>query len=47
MGRPLKYRELVKILRQHDARFEFFGTELRKGVISAIRRRFKLPHDLF
>jgi hypothetical protein len=73
MPRLYKYRELVKALRSHDPRFEFFenrgkgsermifhpdidgrpesfpvkchgeGTELRKGVISGIIRRFKLP----
>jgi hypothetical protein len=73
MSRPYKYRELVKALKSHDPRFEFFdrrgkgsermishpdvdgrpesfpvkchgeGTELRKGVISGIIRRFKLP----
>jgi predicted RNA binding protein YcfA (HicA-like mRNA interferase family) len=77
MGKPHRYREVVKILRQYDSRFEFFenrakgsermiyhpdiggrpasfpvkchgeGTELRKGVISAIIRRFNLPRDLF
>lgn len=76
MVRPLKYRELVKLLRKHDPRFEFWerrgkgseriihhpdvdgrpesfpvkyhgeGTELRKGILAAIRRRFKLPKDL-
>jgi hypothetical protein len=76
MGKPRKYREVVKILRHHDSRFEFLqdrgkgseriiyhpdvngrpasipvkchgeGTELRKGVISAIIRRFNLPDGL-
>jgi predicted RNA binding protein YcfA (HicA-like mRNA interferase family) len=76
MGKPRKYREVVKILREHDPRFEFWedrgkgseriiyhpdingrpasipvkchgeGTELRKGIISAILRRFNLPKDL-
>lgn len=76
MGKPRKYREVVKILRQYDPRFEFWedrgkgseriiyhpdidgrpasipvkchgeGTELRKGIISAILRRFNLPKDL-
>jgi predicted RNA binding protein YcfA (HicA-like mRNA interferase family) len=76
MGRPRKYREVVKILRKHDSRFEFWedrgkgseriiyhpdingrpasipvkchgeGTELRKGIISAIIRRFNLPDGL-
>jgi hypothetical protein len=77
MGRPRKYREVVRILRKHDPRFEFWedrgkgseriiyhpdingrpasipvkchgeGTELRRGVISAIVRRFNLPDGLF
>lgn len=77
MPKPLKYRELVKILRRHDDRFEFYpdrgkgshrmiyhpdvngrpeshpvkhhgdNTELRRGVISSIVRRFRLPEDLF
>jgi len=76
MGRPRKYREVVKILRDYDPRFEFWekrgkgseriiyhpdingrpasipvkchgeGTELRKGIISAIIRRFNLPDGL-
>ena len=76
MGKPRKYREVVKILRNHDTRFEFWekrgkgserviyhpdingrpasipvkchgeGTELRKGIISAIIRRFNLPDGL-
>jgi predicted RNA binding protein YcfA (HicA-like mRNA interferase family) len=76
MARPYKYRELVRILREYDPRFEFWSTrgkgseriiyhpdiggraeshpvkchtenqELRKGVISSIIRRFKLPKDL-
>ena len=76
MAKPHKYRELVKLLRKHDPRFEFFerrgkgsermiyhpdiegrpeshpvkchgdNQELRKGVISSIIRRFKLPKDL-
>lgn len=76
MGKPRKYREVVKILRRYDPRFEFWedrgkgseriiyhpdidgrpasipvkchgeGTELRKGIISAILRRFNLPKDL-
>ena len=76
MGKPRKYREVVKILRNHDPRFEFWekrgkgseriiyhpdingrpasipvkchdeGTELRKGIISAIIRRFNLPDGL-
>lgn len=76
MGQPRKYREVVKILRQYDPRFEFWqnrgkgseriiyhpdingrpasipvkchgeGTELRKGIISAIIRRFNLPDGL-
>jgi len=76
MGKPRKYREVVKILRQYDPRFEFWenrgkgseriihhpdingrpaslpvkchgeGTELRKGVISAIIRRFNLPDGI-
>ena len=77
MPRPRAYREVVKILRDHDPRFEFHeargkgshrmiyhpdvdgqpasfpvkyhgkATELRRGVISAIVRRFNLPRDLF
>lgn len=73
MPKPRKYRELIKILRAHDSRFEVYenrgkgsermiyhpdvggrpqsfpvkchgeNTELRKGVISAIVRRFRLP----
>ena len=51
MGRPRKYREVVRILRKHDSRFELWedrgkGTELRKGIISAIIRRFNLPDGL-
>ena len=76
MSRPCKFRELVRILKKHDKRFEFWGnrakgsermlyhpdingrpesfpvkchgdnTELRKGVISGIIRRFNLPKDL-
>ena len=76
MAKPHKYRELVKLLRKHDPRFEFFerrgkgsermiyhpdiegrpvshpvkchgdNQELRKGVISSLIRRFKLPKDL-
>lgn len=77
MPRPQTYRRLVKILREHDPRFEFYesrgkgsermiyhpdvngrpesfavkchgeGTELRRGVISALIRRFNLPRELF
>jgi predicted RNA binding protein YcfA (HicA-like mRNA interferase family) len=76
MGKPRTYREVVKILRRYDPRFEVLldrgkgserviyhpdingrpasipvkchgeGTELRKGIISAILRRFNLPKDL-
>jgi hypothetical protein len=76
MAKPHKFRELVKILKKHDSRFEFSinrakgsermiyhpsingrpesfpvkchgeNTELRRGVISGIIRRFNLPHDL-
>lgn len=76
MPKPYKFRELVRILKKHDPRFEFWesrakgsermiyhpningrpesfplkyhgeNTELRKGVISAIIRRFNLPKDL-
>lgn len=76
MARPYKYRDLVKVLKKYDRRFEFHerrgkgshrmifhpdvdgspqsfpvkhhggNTELRKGVISAIIRRFNLPPDL-
>jgi predicted RNA binding protein YcfA (HicA-like mRNA interferase family) len=76
MGSPRKYREVVKILREHDSRYEFWdnrgkgshrtiyhpdidgrsvsvtvkchgeGTELRKGTISDLRRKFKLPKNL-
>jgi len=68
---------VVAILRQHDARFEFFvnrgkgserviyhpsinghpeshpvkchgeGTELRRGVLSSLIRRFALPRNIF
>jgi hypothetical protein len=77
MPRPRTYRDVVRLLREHDSRFEFWqnrgkgsermiyhpdingrpesfpvkchgeGTELRRGVISAIIRRFSLPRDLF
>lgn len=77
MGKPHKYRDIVRILLDYDSRFEIWqnrgkgseriiyhpdvngrpesfpvkchgeGTELRKGVISAIIRRFNLPRDLF
>jgi len=77
MGKPHKYRDVVRILLDYDSRFEIWqnrgkgseriiyhpdvngrpesfpvkchgeGTELRKGVISAIIRRFNLPRDLF
>lgn len=77
MPKPRKYRELVKILRSYDPRFEIWerrgkgseriiyhpdiggrprsfpvkchgeNTELRRGVISAIIRRFDLPKELF
>jgi len=76
MPRPYKFRELIKVLKKHDPRFELWvnrgkgseriiyhpningraesfpvkchgeGTELRKRVISAVVRRFKLPDDL-
>ena len=74
--KPYKYRELMRILREYDPRFEFWSRrgkgserviyhpdiagraelhsvkchsenqELRKGVISSIIRRFRLPKDL-
>ena len=77
MPKPKKYREVVKILRAHDPRFEehksrgkgseraFYhpdiggkpksitvkchgkGTELRKGTLAAIIRRFNLPSTIF
>jgi hypothetical protein len=77
MPKPRTYREVVRILRRYDPRFEFWesrgkgseriiyhpdingrpesfpvkchgeGTELRKGVVSGIIRRFDLPKDLF
>jgi predicted RNA binding protein YcfA (HicA-like mRNA interferase family) len=76
VGGTRTFREVVKALRKHDPRFEFFqdrgkgsermiyhpdvegraasipvkchgeGTELRKGVLAAIRRRFKLPNGV-
>lgn len=76
MGKPRKYREVVKILRNYDPRFQILekrgkgserviyhpdingrptsipvkchgeGTELRKGIISEIIRRFNLPDGL-
>jgi hypothetical protein len=76
MPKPYKFRELVKILKKYDARFEVWenrakgsermiyhpdiagrpesfpvkchgdNTELRKGIISGIIRRFNLPRDL-
>ncbi len=76
MANPHKYRELVKILRKYDSRFQFWinrgkssermiyhpdinghpesypikchgeNTELSRGVISAIIRRFDLPKNL-
>ena len=76
MPKPHKFRELVRVLRAYDKRFEFWqkrgkgservihhpdiagrpesfplkchgeNTELRKGVISDIIRRFNLPRDL-
>ncbi|HXO20636.1 MAG TPA: type II toxin-antitoxin system HicA family toxin [Thermoanaerobaculia bacterium] len=76
MPKPRKYRDLVKILRRHDSRFEFWvnrgkgseriiyhpdvhgrpesfpikchgeSTEISKGVLSALIRRFSLPKDL-
>lgn len=76
MPGPYKFRELQKVLTEHDSRFEFWAqrgkgserviyhpdidglprsfpvkyhgknTELHKGVISAIIRRFSLPNGL-
>ena len=76
MPKPHKYRELVRILKDFDARFQFIArrgkgshrmvyhpsidgraesfplkchgenTELSKGVIGDLVRRFKLPSDL-
>jgi hypothetical protein len=78
MPRPKKFREVVKLLRKHDKRFEIHenrgkgseriifhpeapsgrsecfpikchgdGTELRKGVLVDLIRRFTLPKDIF
>jgi hypothetical protein len=77
LPRPLPYRDVVRILREHDPRFEFLvnrakgsermiyhpdvngrpashpikchgeGTELRRGVLSSLIRRFALPRDIF
>lgn len=77
MPRPRTYRDVVRILREHDPRFEFLvnrakgsermiyhpdvngrpashpvkchgdGTELRRGVLSSLIRRFALPRDIF
>ena len=76
MPKPYKFRELVRVLRQYDSRFEIWqsrgkgsermiyhpdingrpesfpvkchgeNTELRKGVISGVIRRFNLPKGL-
>lgn len=76
MVKPHKFRQLVKILREYDSRFEVYenrakgsermiyhpdiegrpesypikchgkNTELSKGMIKSILRRFKLPDDL-
>jgi hypothetical protein len=76
MPKPYKFRELVRVLKAHDSRFEIWqdrgkgservifhpdvngrpesmpvkchgeNTELRKGVISGVLRRFNLPRDL-
>ena len=76
MPKPHKYRELVRILKDHDGRFQFISrrgkgsdrmiyhpningraesfpvkchgenTELSKGVMSDLIRRFNLPTDL-
>ena len=77
MPRPRTFRDVVRILREHDPRFEFLvnrgkgsermiyhpdvngrpashpvkfhgdGTELRRGVLSSLIRRFALPRDIF
>ncbi len=75
MPKPLSYREVLKRLKNHDARFVAYtgkgserilyhpeingrpeshpvkchgeGTELRKGVLSSLIRRFSLPRDIF
>lgn len=77
MPRPLTYREVVRILRAHDSRFEVYqnrakgsermfyhpdingrpashavkchgeGTELGRGVLSSLIRRFALPRSIF
>jgi predicted RNA binding protein YcfA (HicA-like mRNA interferase family) len=77
LPRPLVFREVVKRLRNHDPRFEFYvnrgkgsermiyhpdvngraashpvkchgeNTELRRGVLSSLIRRFALPRDIF
>jgi hypothetical protein len=76
MPKPVKFRELTKILKKYDSKFEIWenrgkgsermiyhpningraesfpvkchgkNTEIHKGVISSIIRRFKLPKDL-
>ena len=76
MPNPHTYRELVRILKDHDKRFQFIvrrgkgshrmivhpdiggreasypvkchggGTELSRGTIAAIARRFNLPDNL-
>ena len=77
MPKPKTYRDVVRILKDHDSRFEFGtnrskgsermiyhpdingrpesypvkchgeGTELRKGVLASLIRRFALPRDIF
>ena len=77
MAKPKTFRDVVRILKKHDSRFEFFvdrakgsermiyhpdvngrpashpvkyhgeGTELRKGVLSSLIRRFSLPRNIF
>ena len=76
MAKTYTFRELIKVLRKHDKRFEILenrgkgsermiyhpdihgraesypikchgeGTEIRKGHITAIKRRFRLPNNL-
>jgi predicted RNA binding protein YcfA (HicA-like mRNA interferase family) len=77
LAKPKKYRDVVKILKKHDPRFEFWenrakgsermvyhpdingrpasypvkchgeGTEVPKGTLSSLIRRFALPRDIF
>ena len=77
MPKAYKFRELQKLLREHDPRFEFWSVrgkgserviyhpdvegraeshpvkyhgrnqEIRRGALSSIIRRFKLPKSMF